>query len=66
MGEVPIKSNSEDDFINKISNLNIMIYVANSNIFCEKEGIESIFNVLNRLMLETKNVKLIMVRHADG
>jgi len=66
MEEVPIKSNSEDDFINKISSLNIMIYVANSNIFCEKEGIESTFNVLNRLMLETKNVKLIMVRHADG
>jgi hypothetical protein len=42
MEEVPIKSNSEDDFINKISSLNIMIYVANSNIFCEKEGIESI------------------------
>ena len=66
MEAVPIKSSSVDDFINKISSLSIMVYVANSNLFCEKEGMESTFIVLKRLMLETKNVKLLMVRHTDG
>jgi hypothetical protein len=62
MRSVPIISTSFDDFIHKIANLDLLIYVANSNLFDEKEGIESTNTVLKRLMLETKNVKIIMVR----
>ena len=43
MDVIPIKSSSVEDFFNKISNLEILIYIANSNLFCEKEGIDSAF-----------------------
>ena len=62
MRSVPIISTSFDDFIHKIANLDLLIYVANSNLFDEKEGIESTNIVLKRLLLETKNVKIIMGR----
>ena len=65
MKEVPVKSSSFDDFISKIANLNLLIFVDNSNLFCEK-GVESTFIFLKKLMNETKNVKIIMVRHTDG
>ena len=60
MRSVPVISTSFDDFIHKIANLDLLIYVANSNLFDEKEGIGSTNIVLKRLLLETKNVKIIM------